>query len=79
MSTSGHLAHEGHNYLVGEAFANKRVGLHRNAAGLTELHFANLHLGNLAYDADGGRFRPAAYIARPPTPSAVTPKPALPP
>jgi transposase InsO family protein len=65
VSASGHLAHEGKNYHVGEAFADKRVGLHRNGAGQTELHFANVHLGHLAYDAEGGRFRPAAYIARP--------------
>ena len=65
VSISGHVAHEGKNYHVGEAFANKRVGLHLNAAGQTELHFANLHLGNLRYDAEGGRFTPAAYVGRP--------------
>lgn len=65
VSASGHLAHEGKNYHVGEAFADKRVGLQLNAEGQTELHFANVHLGHLAYDAQGGRFRPAAYIARP--------------
>lgn len=65
VSSSGHVAHEGKNYHVGEAFAEKRVGLHLNAEGQTELHFANVHLGNLAYDAEGGRFRPAAYVARP--------------
>jgi len=66
VSVSGHLAHEGKNYLVGEAFAHKRVGLQLNTAGQTELHFANVHLGHLAYDAEGGRFRPAAYVASPP-------------
>jgi transposase InsO family protein len=65
ISASGHLAHEGKHYHVGEAFADKRVGLRLNAAGQTELHFANVHLGNLTYDAEGGRFRPAAYIAEP--------------
>ena len=71
VSTSGHLAHEGKNYQVGEVFAGKRVGLHLNPEGRTELHFANVHLGNLAYDAEGGRFRPAAYVARPsPKPTA---------
>ena len=75
VSASGHLAHEGKNYHVGEAFAGKRVGLRRNAAGQTELHFANVHLGQLAYDAQGGRFRPAAYVARPTaTPPAGTAK-----
>ena len=63
VSTSGHLAHEGRNYHVGEAFAHKRVGLRLNADGQTELHFANVHLGHLAYDAEGGRFKPNAYIA----------------
>lgn len=65
VSASGYLAHEGKNYHVGEAFADKRVGLRLNAEGQTELHFANVHLGNLTYDAEGGRFRPAAYVARP--------------
>ena len=65
ISASGHLAHEGKNYHVGKAFAGKRVGLRRTIAGQTELHFANVHLGNLTYDARGGRFRPAAYIAAP--------------
>lgn len=63
VSTSGHLAHEGRNYHVGEAFAHKRVGLRLNADGHTELHFANVHLGHLAYDTEGGRFKPTAYIA----------------
>lgn len=66
VSVSGHLAHEGKNYPVGEAFAGKRVGLHLDPASRTELHFANVHLGHLAYDAQGGRFRPAAYVASPP-------------
>lgn len=65
ISASGHLAHEGKHYHVGEAFAEKRVGLRLNSEGQTELHFANVHLGNLTFDAQGGRFRPAAYIARP--------------
>lgn len=65
ISASGHLAHEGKHYHVGEAFADKRVGLRLNSEDQTELHFANVHLGNLTFDAEGGRFRPAAYIARP--------------
>jgi hypothetical protein len=63
VSASGHLAHEGKNYHVGEAFADKRVGLRLNTEGQTELHFANVHLGHLAYDAEGGRFKPTAYVA----------------
>jgi len=74
VSTSGHLAHEGKNYHVGEVFTGKRVGLHLNPEGQTELHFANVHLGNLAFDAEGGRFRPAAYVARPnPKPTGAGP------
>ncbi|MGH8428740.1 MAG: integrase core domain-containing protein [Gammaproteobacteria bacterium] len=65
VTESDHLAHEGKNYHIGEAFAGKRVGLRLNASGQTELHFANVHLGNLHYDAEGGRFSPTAYVGRP--------------
>jgi len=70
VSVSGHVAYEGRNYHVGEAFARKPVGLRRNANGQTELHFANVHLGHLHFDAEGGRFKPTAYVAppRPPNP-----------
>jgi transposase InsO family protein len=63
VSESGHVAHEGKNYHLGEAFAHKRVGLRRDAEGRTEVHFANVHLGHLAFDAGGGRFKPTAYVA----------------
>ncbi len=65
VSDNGHLAHEGRNYYVGEVFAGKAVGLRLADSGQTEVYFANVHLGNLRYDADGGRFRPAAYVGRP--------------
>lgn len=65
VSESGFVAHAGKNYHLGEAFAGKRVGLRRNDVGQTELHFANLHLGNLRFDAEGGRFTPTAYVGRP--------------
>ncbi len=64
ISESGFLAHEGKSYHVGEAFADKRVGLRLDSTGQTQLHFANVHLGNLAAGSEG-RFRPAAYIAPP--------------
>jgi hypothetical protein len=32
---------------------------------LLRIHFANVHLGNLAYDSEGGRFKPTAYVAAP--------------
>jgi transposase InsO family protein len=63
VSGSGHVAHEGRNYHLGEAFAGKRVGLRREPGGRTELHFANVHLGHLRFDAEGGRFKPTAYVA----------------
>ncbi len=70
VSLSGHVAHDGRNYHLGEAFAGKRVGLRRSADGQTELHFANVLLGHLRFDAGGGRFKPTAYVApfRPPHP-----------
>ncbi len=60
-STSGHLAHEGHNYHLGEAFAHKRVGLRLNREGQTELYFANVLLGTLAFAADR-QYGPRAYV-----------------
>ena len=70
VSVSGHVAHAGKNYHVGEAFAGKRVGLRQAADGQTELHFANVLLGHLRFDDEGGRFKPTAYVApfRPPHP-----------
>jgi len=66
ISASGFLAHEGHNYHVGEIFAGKRVGLRRNEQGQTELHFANVHLGNLAFDPKRRDcYAPAAVIQPP--------------
>ena len=64
LTDNGQLWHDGHHYHVGEAFAGCRVGLFVNPAGLTELHFANVHLGNLLYDP-AERFRPAASIVPP--------------
>lgn len=63
-SATGQLWHDGHNYHLGEIFAHCRMGLHLDAAGRTELHFANVHLGYLVFDP-AERFRPAAYIAPP--------------
>ncbi|BET69439.1 integrase core domain-containing protein [Opitutales bacterium ASA1] len=71
VSTSGFLAHEGHNYHLGEIFAGKRVGLRRGPDERTELYFANVHLGNLVFDP-AERFRPTAYIAPPNRKSLAT-------
>ena len=62
VSVSGHLAHEGRNYHVDDAFAGKRVGLRQNQAGRTELYFANVLLGHLTFDAARGLPLPTAYI-----------------
>jgi putative transposase len=76
VSDSGFLAHEGKNYHVGEAFAGQLVGLRRSDDGEAELHFANVHLGNLRFDAEGGRFTPPAYVGRPDSkPTATRSKP----
>ena len=64
LSMTGHLWHEGRNYYIGEALARCRVGLALDATGRTEVHFANVHLGNLIYDP-AERFRPSAYIVPP--------------
>lgn len=62
ISTSGFLSHEGKNYHVGEHFAGCRMGLYESDNATMQLHYANLHLGNLTYDSER-RFRPTAYIA----------------
>lgn len=63
ISTSGQLSHEGLNYHVGEAFAGKSVGLHKNKNDQTDLYFANVRLGHLAYGEEAGHFKPTPYIA----------------
>lgn len=62
VSTSGHLAYEGRNYFVGDAFVGRRIGLDPAGAEGTEVRFANVLLGHLAFDAEGGRFKPTAYV-----------------
>ncbi len=62
ISTSGFISFEGKNYYVGEHFAGCRMGLYEDAHATIQLHYANLHLGNLKFDSKG-RFKPEAYIA----------------
>jgi transposase InsO family protein len=62
ISQSGFLSHAGLHYHVGEAFAFKCVGLHHNAQGKTELHFANVLLGHLNFGLDAGHFKPTPHI-----------------
>lgn len=63
VSDSGHFNYDGRSYHLGEAFSGQRIGVKQSDLGQLEVHFANVHLGHLAYGSDGGRFRPSAYIA----------------
>jgi transposase InsO family protein len=74
VSGSGHISHMGSNFYLGEVYAGCRVGLFENDAGVLELHYANLHLGNLEFDAKE-IWRPKALIIAPAkTPRATKPK-----
>jgi transposase InsO family protein len=64
VSESGHICHQANNFYLGDIFAGCRVGLYTNDHDVIELHYANLHLGNLTFDG-ADPFRPAAYITRP--------------
>ena len=72
LSPNGTFLYEGDSYFVGEALAGVPVGLYHNATGLTELHFANIHLGDLVR-SDKKSMRPDPHIAPPkPKPLAKT-------
>lgn len=64
VSASGHITYEGSNFYMSEIYSGSRVGLYENEAGITELHFANLHLGNLEFN-NGDSWRPKALIVAP--------------
>jgi hypothetical protein len=63
LNNAGVLLHGGLSYFVGEALANTSVGLWINDAGETELHFANIRLGILAFGKEG-HFLDTAHIKR---------------
>jgi transposase InsO family protein len=65
VSDSGHISHEGHAYYLSDIFAGCRVGLFINEEEVIQLHYANLHLGNLTLNDGADPFRPAAYITPP--------------
>lgn len=74
VSQSGHISHRGANFYLSEVYAGCRVGLFENLAGITELHYANLHLGNLEFDAKE-TWRPKALVISPKQePRAALPK-----
>lgn len=64
VSGSGHVSHQGANFYLSEIYAGCRVGLVEDEDGLTQLHYANLHLGNLEYDC-ADPCRPRAVIVAP--------------
>jgi transposase InsO family protein len=51
ISQSGALSYLGETFHLGEIYAGCRMGLRENAEGVVELHYANLHLGNLEFDS----------------------------
>jgi len=74
VSGSGHVSYRGSNFYMSEIYAGCRVGLFENNGGITELHYANLHLGNLEFDAKDD-WRPKSLILRPnQEPRAARPK-----
>lgn len=74
VSDTGHISHRGSIFYLSEIYAGCRVGLLENPEGITELHYANLHLGNLEFKAKD-QWRPKALIIPPDRePLAATPK-----
>ena len=75
MSASpAHISYKGSNFYLSEIYAGCRIGLFENLEGITELHYANLHLGNLEFDGKE-IWRPKALIIGPEQqPRAACPK-----
>ena len=61
VTGSGHISHRGAHFYLSEIFAGCRVGLLENPNGITQLHYANLHLGNLEFDGKDS-WRPKSLI-----------------
>ncbi|MCH2074566.1 MAG: hypothetical protein MK130_06875, partial [Puniceicoccaceae bacterium] len=64
ISGSGHLSYCGANFYLSEIYAGCRVGVFENSDGITELHYANLHLGNLEFNGKDA-WRPKTLIIPP--------------
>lgn len=63
MSQSGYFSYECAKIFSSEALAGCRIGLLKNEQGIVELHYANLHLGNLEFrGCDSWR---RAHVVRP--------------
>lgn len=61
VSVSGHFSYGGSNFYMSEIYTGCRVGLFENSEGVTELHYANLHLGDLEFNCPDP-WRPKAII-----------------
>ena len=64
VSQSGHICCLGSNFYMSEIFAGCSVGLLENEMGSIELHYANLHLGNLEFESTDP-WLPSAFIIKP--------------
>lgn len=74
VNEAGHINHLGSMFYLSEIYAGCRVGLFENPNGITELHYANLHLGNLEFGARE-TWRPRTLIIHPnKEPYASSPK-----
>ena len=64
VSAAGFIAHGGHSFYLSEIFAGCLVSVFENADGVSELHYANLHIGNLEYNFDDP-YRPGKGVINP--------------
>jgi len=64
VGENGYIKHEGTSYYVGDIFAGCQMALIETPENGTELHYANMHLGNLTFDG-AAPFGPTALISRP--------------
>ena len=74
VSESGHISCLGCNFYMSEIYAGCNVGLFENKEGSIELHYANLHLGNLEFNSTDP-YRPDCFVIKPDqTPKGCRPK-----
>lgn len=64
VSGSGHISYRGSAFYLSEVYAGCRIALFENDQAITELHYANLHLGNLEFDGKEP-WLPKSFVIRP--------------
>ena len=64
VSGAGFIAHGGDSFYLSEIFSGCLVSVFENADGVCELHYANLHIGNLEYNFDDP-YRPGKGVINP--------------